>query len=108
MKKKDEKGTKVTTPKFRVSFPAVYAPTSYKGGKLLYSLVMLFDKKLVAEGKLKDLQNLIKATKNPEAVRKGGGWCKFCSAYKICSEAKKDIWRGKNYNTVAKAIEDFS
>ncbi len=52
---------KVTTPKFRVSFPAVYQPKSYKGGKLLYSLVMLFDKKLVAEGKLKDLQNLIKA-----------------------------------------------
>ncbi len=53
---------KVTTPKFRVSFPAVFEPKSYKGGKALYSIVMLFDKKLVAEGKLKDLQNLIKAT----------------------------------------------
>ncbi len=62
MTKKDEKVTKVTTPKFRVSFPAVFAPKSYKGGKLTYSIVMLFDKKLVAEGKLNDLQNLIKAS----------------------------------------------
>ncbi len=62
MKKKDEKGTKVTTPKFRVSFPAIFSPKSYKGGKLTYSIVMLFDKKLVAEGKLNDLQNLIRAT----------------------------------------------
>ncbi len=55
-----------------------------------------------------ELREKIKVTKNPDAVRKGGDWCKFCDAYKICSEAKKDIWRGKNYNTVAKAIEDFT
>ncbi len=54
-----------------------------------------------------ELREKIKVTKNPDAVRKGGDWCKFCDAYKICSEAKKDIWRGGAYNTVAKAIEDF-
>ncbi len=61
MKKNKKEVTKVTTPECRVSFPAAFAPKSYKGGKLLYSIVMLFDKKLVAEGKLKDLQNLIRA-----------------------------------------------
>ncbi len=57
-----EKLTKVTTPKFRTSFPATFAPKSYKGGKELYSLVMLFDKKLKAKGELSNMINLIKAT----------------------------------------------
>ncbi len=60
-KEQEEKLTRVTTPKFRASFPAVFAPKSYKGGKELYSVVMLFDKKLKDEGKLSDMINLVKA-----------------------------------------------
>ncbi len=63
-----DKPTKVTTPKFRASFPAVFAPKAYKGGKEVYSVVMLFDKKLKGEGKLSDMLNLIKAT----AIEKWG------------------------------------
>ena len=54
-----------------------------------------------------ELKEKIKATKDLNAPRKGGNWCKFCDAYKICSEAKKNVWRGKKSNTVANAIEDF-
>ncbi len=57
----EEKLTQVTTPKFRVSFPQVDVPKAYRGGKELYSIVMLFDKPLKAEGKLTDMLNLIKA-----------------------------------------------
>ncbi len=62
-KKQEEKDelTKVTTPKFRVSFPQVFKAKSYKGGAELFSLVMLFDKKLAAQGALTNMQNLIKA-----------------------------------------------
>lgn len=55
-----------------------------------------------------ELREKIKATKAPNALRKGGNWCKFCDAYKICSEAKQNIWRGGRVNSVANAIEDFS
>ncbi len=55
-----------------------------------------------------ELKEKIKATKNPKALRKGGAWCKFCDAYEICTEAKKNIWRGKAVNTVAQAIKDFT
>ncbi len=58
----EEKVLKVTTPKFRMSFPAVFVPKSYLGGAELYSLVMLFNKSLEAEGKLNDMVALIKAT----------------------------------------------
>lgn len=61
-KEADEKLLKVTTPKFRVSFPAVLKAKAYKGGNPVFSVVMLFDKKLAAQGKLKDMQSLIKAT----------------------------------------------
>ncbi len=60
-KKQEDKFLRVTTPKFRVSFPAVFTAKSYKGGAELFSLVMLFDKKLKAEGKLSDMIKLIKA-----------------------------------------------
>lgn len=36
---------KCTTPKFRVSFPNVFKPKSFKGGDPKYSITMLFDKK---------------------------------------------------------------
>lgn len=36
---------KCTTPKFRVSFPNVFKPKSFKDGEPKYSITMLFDKK---------------------------------------------------------------
>ncbi len=55
-----------------------------------------------------ELKQKIEATKDPEAPRKGGDWCKFCEGYRICSEAKKDLWRGNRSNNVADAIDDFN
>ncbi len=75
----------------------------HKNGKIR-SITYSVDKLKLFEIELKEK---IKATKNPKALRKGGDWCKFCDAYRICSEAKKNIWRGKVCNTVAEAIEDF-
>ncbi len=76
----------------------------HKNGKVR-SVIYPVDKLELFEIELKEK---IKATKNPKAPRKGGDWCKFCDAYKICPEAKKNIWRGKKArNTVADAIEDF-
>ncbi len=69
-KKKQEKDelTKITTPKFRVSFPAVFIAKAYKNGLPVFSIVMLFDEKLAAQGALNNMQNLIKAT----AIEKWG------------------------------------
>ncbi len=53
---------KVRTPRFRVSFPAVFAAKAYRGGKAVFSLVMLLNKKLKAKGELNDMISLIKAT----------------------------------------------
>ncbi len=55
-----------------------------------------------------ELKQKIEATRDPEAPRKGGDWCKFCHGYSICSEAKRDLWRGNRSNNVADAIEDFN
>lgn len=38
-------GTKVRTPVFRVSFPAVFEPKAFNDGEPKYSVVMLFDSK---------------------------------------------------------------
>ncbi len=76
----------------------------HKNGKVR-SVTYSVDKLKLFEIELKEK---IKATKNPKAIRKGGDWCKFCDAYKICPEAKKNIWRGRRVrNSVADAIEDF-
>lgn len=48
---------KCTTPKFRVSFPTVFKPKSFKGGDPKYGLTMLFDKKT-------DLKAMKEAAKN--------------------------------------------
>ncbi len=55
-----------------------------------------------------ELKQKVEATKDPNAPRKGGDWCKFCEGYKICSEASKNLWRSNRSNTVANAIEDFN
>ena len=39
------KNKKITTPEFRVSFPAVFKPKSFEGQEPKFSIVMLFDKK---------------------------------------------------------------
>jgi len=53
---------KVVTPKFRVSFPNVFKPTSFQGGDPFYTLTMLFDKDTdISE--LKKLANLAKVEK---------------------------------------------
>lgn len=45
MTMKDEKATKVKTPVFRVSFPAVFSPKENNmGGEPKFSITMLFDK----------------------------------------------------------------
>ena len=36
---------KITTPEFRLSYPQVFEPKAFQGGKPRYSLVMLFSKK---------------------------------------------------------------
>lgn len=54
-----------------------------------------------------ELKQKIEATKDPNAPRKGGDWCKFCEGYRICAEAEKNLWRGNRSNNVANAIEDF-
>lgn len=59
---------KIMTPKFRVSFPAVFEPkAATEGGKEKYSLVMLFDK----NEDLSELKVLLKRTilaKYPDGV----------------------------------------
>jgi len=59
---------KITTPKFRVSFPAVFTPkAATEGGKERYSVVMLFDK----TEDLTQVKNLLKRTvlaKYPDGV----------------------------------------
>lgn len=57
-KKKDVK--KITTPKFRGSFVFVLKPKANLQDKLVYSIAMLFDKKDVKAGALKDLQRIVK------------------------------------------------
>ena len=47
--------TKVTTPKFRVSFPQVFEAKSFKGGALKYSVVALFPK----SADLTELQKIV-------------------------------------------------
>jgi hypothetical protein len=42
---KNAKSAKITTPEFRVSFPAVFKPKAFGEGEPKYSIVMLFDKK---------------------------------------------------------------
>lgn len=44
-KQKTIETKKVLTPKFRVSFPAVFEPKSFQNQEPKYSVVMLFDKK---------------------------------------------------------------
>ncbi len=51
---------KITTPKFRVSFVQVFEPKPNMQGKPTYSVVMLFDNKIVKEGGLNDLIKIIK------------------------------------------------
>ena len=55
-----------------------------------------------------ELKQKVQATRNPEALRRGGTWCKFCAAYSICNEAERNLWRGGKSNSVANAISDFS
>lgn len=55
-----------------------------------------------------ELKQKIMATKNPDALRRGGTWCKFCAAYRGCDEAEKNLWRGGGNNSIAKAISDFT
>ncbi len=76
--------TKVTTPEFRASFVTAFEPKAYKGGNPKYSIVMLFDKTLAKQGKLNDLQNLIKTTAiekwgeiPPEVTKIGSEYCPF-------------------------------
>ncbi len=55
-----------------------------------------------------ELKNKVIATKNPNAIRRGGQWCKFCAAYSICDEAETNLWKQNRSNTIANAISDFS
>ncbi len=48
--------TKIMSPKFRVSFPSVFTPTSYEGSVEKYSITMLFDKS-VDLAQMKQLAN---------------------------------------------------
>lgn len=51
---------KVTTPEFRVSFPAVFEPSGMQGQEKKYSVTMLFDKKAQATPEYKALVDLIR------------------------------------------------
>lgn len=41
----DKEKQRIVTPEFRVSYPHLFKPNAIKGGKLKYSVTMLFDKK---------------------------------------------------------------
>jgi hypothetical protein len=67
---------KVTTPEFRVSFPAVFEPSGMQGQEKKYSVTMLFDKKAQATPEYKALVALIRHAveeKFPDASKRPKG-----------------------------------
>lgn len=67
---------KVTTPEFRVSFPAVFEPSGMQGQEKKYSVTMLFDKKAQATPEYKALVGLIRHAveeKFPDAAKRPKG-----------------------------------
>ena len=64
----------VTTPEFRVSFPAVFTPQAFEGQEAKYSIVMLFDKSTDLSALKKLALKAIEAkwpdaTKRPKGLR---------------------------------------
>lgn len=57
---KEKNVGRITTPKFRASFANVFEPKANLQGKLKFSVVMLFEKSVIKEGSLKDLQRIVK------------------------------------------------
>jgi hypothetical protein len=83
--KMDISAKKVTTPEFRVSFPAVFKPKAFEQQEAKYSIVMLFDKRV-------DLKDLKRAALNA-AIEKWGpkeGWPKIRLPFKNGDE-KQDL-----------------
>lgn len=69
----ESKTVKITTPEFRVSFPQVFEPKSFNGGKEQYSLCMLFSKKTDLTALKKAMQEVIDA-KWPEKNKRPKLW----------------------------------
>lgn len=87
---------KITTPEFRVSFPAVFEPDGLPGQEKKYSVTMLFDKKTDLTALKAAITNVVKA-KYPDGKRPAG--------FKIClrdgdkEKADKDGYPGCMFAT---------
>lgn len=95
--KMDIKLKKCTTPKFRVSFPHVFEPNSFKGQKPKYSVTMLFDKSA-------DMKELNRAIKNAMVEKFGKDkdeWPKYKRPFRNGSLEKPDLegYKGKIFFT---------
>ncbi len=89
---------RITTPEFRLAFPNIFTPAANLQGKLKYSIVMLFDEKLWADGELDGLRALV-----DEVIQKQ--WGKkpdpFLSPFKSGSEKSYDGYEGTIYASAA-------
>lgn len=63
-------GRSITTPKFRVSYPALAEPKGFEGQEPKFSVVMLFDKKTTNLDELKKIMQEAAEEKWPDAKKR--------------------------------------